>query len=102
MTNGADQPEGTSPGGAPGTDAGQSPVLTEPFFQRTDWLCFGLATVVALVVYLYTLAPEVTLVNSGGLSTSASYAGVAYPPGFPVWTVYSWLFVKLLVAAQQN
>ena len=49
-----------------------------------------------MAVYLRTLAPEVTLRYSGLLSTSANYAGVAYPPGFPVWTLYSWLFVHLL------
>jgi hypothetical protein len=51
---------------------------------------------VVLVVYLRTLAPEVTLEYSGILSTSAKYAGVAHPPGYPVWTLYSWLFVALL------
>ena len=24
------------------------------------------------------------------------YDGVAHPPGFPVWTIYAWLFTKLL------
>jgi len=51
---------------------------------------------VVLVVYLRTLAPEVTLEYSGALSTSAKYAGVAQPPGYPVWTLYSWLFVTLV------
>jgi hypothetical protein len=58
-------------------------------------MCFGLTAVVVLVVYLRTLAPEVTLEYSGALSTSAKYAGVAQPPGYPVWTLYSWLFVTL-------
>src|SRR6266436_3069120 len=66
------------------------------FFQRVDWLSFGLATVLTLIVYLWTLAPEVTLEMSGILSTAAMYGGVAHPPGFPLWTLYSWLFTKLL------
>jgi hypothetical protein len=51
---------------------------------------------VVLVVYFRTLAPEVTLEYSGTLSTSAKYAGVPQPPGYPVWTLYSWLFVTLV------
>jgi hypothetical protein len=42
------------------------------------------------------MAPDVTLGFSGIFATGAAYAGVAHPPGFPVWTLYSWLFVKLL------
>src|SRR5262249_9408792 len=30
------------------------------------------------------------------ISTGAAYGGVVHPPGYPVWTIYSWLFVKLL------
>src|SRR2546430_878138 len=66
------------------------------FFERTDWLSFWLTTALVLAVYLYTLAPEVTLEMSGILSTAAMYGGVAHPPGFPLWTIYAWLFTKLL------
>jgi len=97
MSDGADQPqEQTTPAGQPSHDTGDALVVTGPFFQRTDWLSFGLTAVVVLVVYLRTLAPEVTLRYSGVLSTSAKYAGVPQPPGYPVWTVYSWLFATLL------
>src|ERR1017187_8102287 len=85
-----------SPAGRPSHETGNAVFVTGPFFQRTDWLSFGLTAVVALAVYLHTLAPEVTLEYSGILSTSAKYAGVAHPPGYPVWTLYSWLFVTLL------
>jgi len=71
--------------------------LGEPlFFQRTDWLCLGVTTALALVVYLLTLAPDVTLEFSGILSAGAMYGGVPHPPGFPLWTIYAWLFTKLL------
>src|SRR5947209_6269993 len=66
------------------------------FFQRVDWLAFGLTIVIVLTVYLFTLAPEVTLESSGIYATSANYAGIAYPPGLPFWTLYAWLFTKLL------
>jgi hypothetical protein len=76
--------------------SGGTPNYTVPFFQRTDWLGFGITALVALTVYLSTLAPDVTLENSGVLVTGAAYAGVPWPAGFPVWTIYSWLFVHLL------
>ncbi|MGA2436553.1 MAG: DUF2723 domain-containing protein, partial [Bryobacteraceae bacterium] len=65
-------------------------------FDRADWLGFVITSVLALAVYLFTLAPEVTLEFSGILSTGARYAGVPHPPGYPVWTIYSWFFTRLL------
>ena len=97
MSDGADQPpEQTTPAGQPSNDPGSPQPVTGPFFQGIDWLSFGLTAVVLLAVYLLTLAPEVTLRYAGILATSAKYGGVAYPPGFPVWTLYSWVFVTLL------
>ena len=66
------------------------------FFQRTDWLSFWITAVVVWLVYLFTLAPDVTLENSGLFSTGAAYTGVPDCPGLPVWTIYSWLFIKLI------
>lgn len=72
---------------------------SQPTVSRWDWadrLSFGVTTLISLVVYLSTLPPNVTLEWSGVLSASANYAAVSPPPGYPVWTIYSWLFVKLL------
>jgi hypothetical protein len=72
MNDGADQQqELTTPAGPPSNKTGNALLATGPFFQRTDWLSFGLTAVVVLVVYLRTLAPEITLEYSGILSTSA-------------------------------
>ena len=81
--------------------AGQSGVIptaprNTPFFQRNDWLSFGTTTLLALLVYLFTLAPEVGLDNSGVWSTAAAYGGVSSPPGYPLWTLWAWVFTKLL------
>ena len=65
-------------------------------FQRTDWLSFGATTLLALAVYLFTLAPDVGLDNSGVWSTAAAYGGVSSPPGYPLWTLWAWVFTKLL------
>ncbi|MDB6121581.1 MAG: hypothetical protein JWQ71_574 [Pedosphaera sp.] len=69
--------------------------ICDRFFQRVDWLSFWLTTVLVLAGYLFTLAPDVTLEKSGLYSTGAMYAGVAHPSGYPVWTIYAWVFTKL-------
>lgn len=73
-----------------------TPQESAKFLQRTDWVSFGLATVLVFVGYILTLAPDVTLGKSGIYSTGAMYAGVSHPTGYPVWTLYSWLVTKLL------
>lgn len=49
-----------------------------------------------MAVYCVTLAPEVTLEFSGIFSVGAMYAGVPHPPGYPLWTIYAWLFTCLV------
>jgi hypothetical protein len=41
----------------------------------------------AFALYLYTLAPTVTLVDSGELIVAAHTLGVAHPPGFPLYVL---------------
>jgi tetratricopeptide (TPR) repeat protein/phage shock protein PspC (stress-responsive transcriptional regulator) len=67
-----------------------------PLFRKTDWLTFGLAALVIFAGYVYTLAPDLTLEDSGELAVASHYAGVPHPPGYPVWTLYSWLFTVLV------
>ena len=45
---------------------------------------------------MITLAPELTLEDSGELVTGAFYAGIPHPPGYPIWSIYSWLWCTLL------
>lgn len=40
---------------------------------------------ISLTVYLFTLAPTVTFVDSGELIVTAKALGVAHPPGFPLY-----------------
>jgi thioredoxin-like negative regulator of GroEL len=77
------------------TDA-HSTAAEQPVFQRGDWLAALLTFGVTLAAYLATLAPTVTLEDSGELITAAAYLGVPHPPGYPSWTVITWLFIKLL------
>jgi hypothetical protein len=67
-----------------------------PFFERVDWTSFGVTFLLSLAVYLFLLIPENDLEFSGIYATSALHGGVSNPPAYPVWTLYSWLFVRLL------
>jgi tetratricopeptide (TPR) repeat protein len=53
--------------------------------------CAVLVFIASLVVYARTLAPTVTLVDSGELIVAASSLGVAHPPGFPLYVVLAHL-----------
>ncbi len=59
--------------------------------SRTELLCAGAVFVVALLLYTLTLAPTVTLVDSGELILAAQGLGVAHPPGFPLWIMLAHL-----------
>jgi hypothetical protein len=67
-----------------------------PGFQYCDWLSFWATSLLTLLVYLLTLGPSVGLDNSGVWSTAAAYGGVSSPPGYPIWTLWAWVFTKLL------
>lgn len=69
---------------------------SDTLFRPMDWVTCILVTLFVLAGYLYTVAPDLTLEDSGELAVGSMYAGVPHPPGYPVWTVYSWLFTKLL------
>ena len=58
---------------------------TKFFLSHAQLICAGAVFVVALVVYSWTLAPSVTLTDSGELIVAAYGLGVAHPPGFPLW-----------------
>lgn len=57
--------------------------------------CLIVFAIVGIGYYL-TLAPEVTLEDSGELATGSFYAGIPHPPGYPVWTLYTWLWTVLV------
>src|SRR5882724_12042523 len=71
-------------------------VRLAPLFRRTDWLTLLITFGVVMIGYYLTLAPEQTLEDSGELATGSFYAGIPHPPGYPVWTIYTWLWTVLL------
>ena len=66
-----------------------------PFYRRVDWAAFWTATIVSFGVYFYTLAPTLTLEDSGELAVAGDYMGVPHPPGYPIWSLISWFFTKV-------
>ena len=54
-----------------------------------------LVFVVTLGVYFLTLAPTVTLVDSGELILACHSLGIAHPPGFPLYVLIGHLFTRL-------
>ncbi len=94
--------QGPSPAGSrPAKPQTSSPIRVfvgkrSPLFRRVDWLTFAIATLITLAGYLYTLAPDLTLEDCGELAVASYYAGVPHAPGYPVWTIYTWLFTVLL------
>jgi hypothetical protein len=55
--------------------------------SQTRLVCAGSVFLAALLLYSRTLAPTVTLVDSGELIVAARCAGVPHPPGFPLWAM---------------
>ena len=72
------------------------PVKVAPMFRPIDWLTLAVTFGVIWIVYLFTLAPEQTLEDSGELCTGAFYAGIPHPPGYPFWSVYAWFWTFIL------
>jgi hypothetical protein len=58
---------------------------------RAELLCAGAVFVATLLLYCWTLAPTVTLTDSGELIVVAHGLGVAHPPGFPLWIILAHL-----------
>lgn len=69
---------------------------TPKLYRAIDWWTFGLTFLLIFIGYLLTLSPDLTLEDSGELAVGSMYAGVPHPPGYPVWTLFTFLFTKLL------
>jgi hypothetical protein len=59
--------------------------------DRLDRSAFAVTLLAALALYTWNLAPTVTLEDSGELIVAAHHLGVPHPPGYPIWTVLTWL-----------
>jgi hypothetical protein len=71
------------------------PPAPDPPLARERWWAEALAGLVALAVYLRTLAPTVAGGDSGELVTVGATLGVAHPPGYPLYTLLAHAFTWL-------
>ncbi|MFP4458327.1 MAG: protein O-mannosyl-transferase family [Candidatus Zixiibacteriota bacterium] len=55
-----------------------------------------LIAAMALAVYIITLSPSVSLIDSGELALVAQNLGIAHPTGYPLYTLISRIFVSIL------
>jgi len=67
-------------------------LTTEKFFRKSDWIACWVTFVISLIVYVLTLQPTVGLEDSGELIVASDYLGVPHPPGYPSWSLLTWLF----------
>ncbi|MBI5819857.1 MAG: DUF2723 domain-containing protein [Verrucomicrobia bacterium] len=72
-----------------------APVASFKLFRKCDWMAAAAAFAIAMAGYIWTMAPNVTLEDSGELITAAHHLGVPHPPGYPIWTVLGFLFDHL-------
>src|SRR5471032_81868 len=88
------QPAGKAPASGPAVKP--APVKVPALFRKIDWLVLAVVFAIVWTAYLFTLAPELTLEDSGELCTASFYAGIPHPPGYPFWAIYSWLWTVIL------
>jgi hypothetical protein len=74
--------------------------ILKSLFLSPVWVGL-LVALVALAVYLKTLAPSVTFIDSGELATVACTLGIAHPTGYPLFTLIGWVFSRLPIAAEE-
>ena len=69
--------------------------MSSKIWSQGDLLSGLVAGLVALAVYAWTTAPNVTLLDSGEFMVAAQHFGVPHPTGYPLWTLLAWLFQLL-------
>jgi len=63
------------------------PPTVPPLFRPVDWLALAITGAVVFIAFYLTLGPDVTLEDSGEMSTASLYGGIPHAPGYPFWTI---------------
>ena len=63
--------------------------------NKLEYLIGGMIAVCAFVIYCLTLCPTVNFIDSGELATVAATLGIAHPTGYPLFTLFGWIFAHL-------
>ena len=76
------------------------------YYSSYDVKAAVVAFAVMMVAYLGTMAPTVTLEQSGAMVVAADSAGIGKFPGFPIWHLlahgFTWLFSSATYRGQPN
>jgi tetratricopeptide (TPR) repeat protein len=72
-----------------------SPKNSQSLLKKAPIIGAAVVFILAFALYTYTLAPTVTLVDSGELIVAARSLGVAHPPGFPLYVLLAHLATLL-------
>ena len=64
--------------------------------SREVWIAGALLTLAWLVVYLATVSPTVSFIDSGELITAVHEPGVVHPPGYPLYTLLGYVVSHVL------
>jgi tetratricopeptide (TPR) repeat protein len=75
----------------PGAKSAQPANSRINLLASAELFCAGTVFLVALLLYSWTLAPTVTLTDSGELIVVARGLGIAHPPGVPLWIILAHL-----------
>lgn len=62
--------------------------------NRSNLYVVGLVFIV-LLFYIYSLCPDIYLIDSGELATVSYTLGIAHPTGYPLYTIISYFFAHL-------
>ncbi len=65
-------------------------------FTQSDYALAMLGALLALAVYLKTVAVTVTGEDSGELIAAAATLGIPHPTGYPLWCLFGFAFTKLI------
>jgi hypothetical protein len=79
------------PSATPGAKSERQTSAAPIRWSHVGPLCAGIVFLMALFLYSWTLAPTVTLTDSGELIVVAHGLGVAHPPGVPLWIILAHL-----------
>jgi len=71
-----------------------------PEQRRLDMLVGGSLAVVALLLYLVTLAPTVLPADPGEFQFVSWLPGIAHPTGYPLYTLLGWLWTHLFTVGE--
>src|SRR2546427_10945496 len=63
--------------------------------SRLPWLAGVGVSLLSLAVYVLTLAPTVSFIDSGELITVGVQAGIAHPPGYPLYSLLAVIGARL-------